>query len=323
MPMQIIVSDKLDANETAYFQRELETVKAKTYDVVYPEYKVTRIIPVSLDAGSGADTIVYEQYDMVGFMKIISNYAQDLPSVEVKGQEFRSPVRSLGGSYRYSVQDIRTAAKAGKPLNARKATAIAQAYQAAINNIGFKARQNDPEYAGLVGLFYAPNVTTATVAAGAGGSRLWANKTSDEICADINNAITLMMKNTKGVEVPDSILLPLSLFRIISTKRMTSDDSMTVLEQLQKNNPMITRWEWLNELEDLSPLPSTPDDASSHGNCIIIYRYSPDKLTLEIPQPLEQFPAEARGLSFVVAAHARCGGVIVYYPLSIYILEGM
>ena len=32
----------LDANESAFFARELEHVKAKSYDKIYPEYKAIR-----------------------------------------------------------------------------------------------------------------------------------------------------------------------------------------------------------------------------------------------------------------------------------------
>jgi hypothetical protein len=56
---------------------------------------------------------------------------------------------------------------------------------------------------------------------------------------------------------------------------------------------------------------------------MIVYRKDPDVLTLEIPQPFEQFPAQERNLEFVVPAHSRIGGVIVYYPLAIDITEGI
>jgi len=35
------------------------------------------------------------------------------------------------------------------------------------------------------------------------------------------------------------------------------------------------------------------------------------------------FPAQERNLAYVVPAHARVAGVVAYYPLSIYILQGI
>ena len=95
----IQASQRLDADESVFFARELEHVKAQSYDVQYPELTATKNIPVSSEAGPGAETITYQQYDSVGFAKIISNYATDLPRVDLKGKEFTAKVKSIGASY--------------------------------------------------------------------------------------------------------------------------------------------------------------------------------------------------------------------------------
>lgn len=56
MPRRFI---NLDANESIFFERELEHVKARSYDIKYPEFKATMLIPVSTEAGPGAETITY------------------------------------------------------------------------------------------------------------------------------------------------------------------------------------------------------------------------------------------------------------------------
>ena len=89
----------LDAGETVFFARELESKKSQTYDVVKAPLKAFELIPVSMDAGAGAETISYQQFDETGISKIIANYADDLPRADVKGKEFfacrRSAQRSL------------------------------------------------------------------------------------------------------------------------------------------------------------------------------------------------------------------------------------
>ena len=47
----------LDANESAFFARQLEYIKPKTYDILYPEYKAFRLMAVSTEAGPGAQVI--------------------------------------------------------------------------------------------------------------------------------------------------------------------------------------------------------------------------------------------------------------------------
>src|SRR6185437_1507332 len=118
---------KLDADESIFFVRQLTYIKSKTYDVEYPELRARQLIPVSMEAGEGAQSIVYHQFDMLGTAKIISNYAKDLPRVDVKAKEFTANVRSLGASYGYSLQDIRSAKMAGVPLEQRKANAAKRA----------------------------------------------------------------------------------------------------------------------------------------------------------------------------------------------------
>lgn len=318
--METIISRNLDANESVFFARELEHIKARTYDVKRPEFKATRLIPVSTDAGPGAETITYEQYDEVGIMKIISNYAADLPRSDVKAAEFTSKVKSLGGSYGYNIQEIRNAQKAGKPLNQRKATATRRAYDQGVNSIAWFGNAA----AGILGMLTQPNVPAAVAATGGTtGYVVWDGascKNAEEILEDLNAIVTSIETVTKGVEVPDTILLPVSQHRKISTTRMAAGTDTTIKEFFMKNNPEIKTIEWVNELTDVNPLPS---GTAGTKDCMVCYRRDPDALTLELPQPFEQFPAQERNLEFVVPTHARIGGVIVYYPLSMRIVEGI
>lgn len=321
--MEKITSVNLDANETAFFARELEHIKARSYDKLYPEYKATRLIPVETDAGSGADSITYRQFDNVGVMKIIANYADDLPRSDVFGKEFTTPIRSLGGSYGYNIQEIRAASMAGRPLQQRKANSARQSYEQKTNRIAWFARDTDPEYAGLNGLIYAKNVTVSTVATGSSsGHKLWKDKTPDEILKDMNDIVDNMIDLTLGVEVPDVLLLPIKNYTLISSTPRSSTSDTTILEYFLRNKPMIASVEWVNELKDVSPLPSNVN-GNDTGSLMICYRRSTDKLGLQLPQMYEQFPAQERNLEFVIPTHARNGGVIVYYPLSISIVEGI
>lgn len=311
-----IVYQNLDANESIFFTRELEKVKSKSYDIKYPEFKAKALIPVSGDAGAAAESITYRQYDMVGLMKIISDYADDLPRSDVKGTEYTSKVRSIGGSYGYSIQEIRASQATGRSLPSRKATAVRRAYEQKINDIAWWA-DGTSAYAGLKGLIYADNITVGTASTG--------NWIDDSVAAAtiigvINTAINAQRELTKGLESPDTVVLPISIYgHLAATPRSTTSDT-TILEFLRKVNPGVS-FEWANEMANVTTMPS----GNSHDtdNIMLIYRRDPERLTLEIPQPFEQFAPQQRGLEFVVPAHGRVGGVIVYYPLSVSIVEGI
>jgi len=115
----------IESNRRRYLtvEQELEHIKAKTYDVMRRELRHREYVPVSNEAGPGAETISYYQYDQVGTAKLISNYADDLPLANVKGKKFSAPVHSMGIGFAYSVQDIRASQMANKRLEQRDATA--------------------------------------------------------------------------------------------------------------------------------------------------------------------------------------------------------
>lgn len=313
-----IVSVNLDANESMFFARELEYVKSRAYDIVYPQFRALELIPISSEVDSGADSITYDQYDSVGLAKIIANYADDLPRSDVKGQQFTSAVRGIGGSYGYSVQDIRKAQMTGKPLQQRRANSARRANDELTNKLAWAG---DSSY-NIVGLLYHPNVTKSVVQAGAtSGNYTWApgQKTNDEIVTDMMDAIDDVRTLTKGVENPDTLLIPLARWGRISGTRMAAGTDTTILQFFRQNRPNVNVPEGgIPELDGVNP---SPTGIAAARNVMIAYERNVDKLSLEIPQPFEQFPAQERNLEFIVPTHSRVGGVIVYYPLSVNIVE--
>lgn len=303
-------NQRLDANEQIFFARQLEHIKSKTYDVQYPELKARTFFPVSFEAGPGATAIVYRQYDSVGMAKIIANYARDLPRASIKGQEFTSPVKSLGASYGYSIQDIRSAAKAGLNLQQREANAAKRAIMQTENSIAW----NGDTATNLPGFLSNPNLPSAAVTAdGTGASTLWVNKTPDQIIRDVSDAIALVNEQSNGVEMANTVIIAHNRWSTL-TKTRIPDTTMTILEFLKANNPEITMWDWAVEL-NTAGVGSTA--------AVVAYNRSPDKLTLEIPSDFEQFPEQAVGLEYEVPCHERIGGVIMYYPLAANLVYGI
>lgn len=319
MEKSIKNSVNLDAGEQVFFDRELEHVKSKTYDKKYPELKAKRYIPVSTEAGPGAESITYQQFDHVGMFKIVSSYAADLPRSDVKGKEFTTPVRSIAGSYGYSIQAIRAAVQAGKPLESRKAEATRRSYEESVNDIAWNARPTLAKYAGLTGLLYNPNVTKYEVDDGAASSvKPWSGKSADEIIFDMNKAIDTPIKLTLGTARANTLLLPLDNYTLISSTRNSDSSDLTVLEYFKRNRPGVTV-DWVNDLKDVI----NPRTGSGTTDVMIAYNLSPEVLTLELPQLYEQFPSQERNLEFIVPAHGRIGGVIIYYPLEVAIIDGI
>lgn len=307
---------RCDANESLFMLRQLDYIKQQTYDIKYPELKARKIIPVSSEADPGAENIFYRQYDQSGLAKIISNYADDLPDADVIGKEFSAPVRTLGASYKYNVQEMRAAIYGNVPLEQRKANAARRSIAQKENKLAFSG----DALSGLVGLFNAPNVTSVTIpATGTGSTTQWVNKTPDQILLDMNSVANTVVSVSLGVENPDTMLLPLAQYNYVASTARSDFSDKTILNYFLENNPYIKQVEWLNELKGAGASGS----GSAPYDRMYAYRRSPEVLTLEIPSDFEQLELEKRNLVYKVPCIERFGGVLVYYPLALAFGDGI
>lgn len=290
-----------DAGETIFFARELDHIKSTAYEMKQIPYTAFKAMPVEFDANAGSETITYYMYEGVGMAKIVANYADDLPRADVTGKPFTSPIKTIGNAYGYNVQEVRAAAKGGKPLQQMKANRARLANDGEINRIAWKG---DAE-AGLQGLLTNPNIPSYTIS----GGKTWNTMTGDEAIDALNGMNQQMIAATGGVEMPDTIAMPPALKAKLASMRL-SGENYTVLKFWLENNG------YVNSMDNVIACPELAG-ADNGKDVVMIYRKSKDVFTLEIPAAYEQLPPEARNLEFVINCHSRCGGVIVYSPLAL------
>ena len=218
----IMASDgvRFDSAEEAsvFFARELDHVKAQSYDVQYPELTALSLFPITHEADAGAETVTYYTYDKSGMAKIIDNYSTDLPRADVTGTPSTAQVRSLGTSYGYSVQEMRASRLAGKSLDSRKGEAARYQNDSATNKLAWAGDESH----GIMGvLSKGQNIPLYVLANNAAGnSTAWKDKTADEILADVNGMAAQVSRTTKHVERPDTLCIPADAYMDISTRRV-------------------------------------------------------------------------------------------------------
>jgi hypothetical protein len=301
----------LDANESAFFQRELEYIKSRTYDARYKQLKGLSLIPISTEANTGATEITFRRYKGVGLAKIISDYANDFPRVDVYGSEETAKVKGIGDSYGYNIKEIRSSQMTGKRLDQRRAEVARRANDEKVNSIALKGNSKN----NLQGIINYPGITEYTVPAdGTGSSKLWSTKTSDQIVRDVSMMLSDVTESTYGIEIVDTLLLPLQKYNYIKTTRMGSNNDTTILEFILKTNPDLKTVDWLTELTG----------AGANGtDRMVAYPRDENHLTLEIPQAFEQFEPQQKGMAFEIPCHSETAGVIVYYPTSVVYGDGI
>ena len=299
-----------DAGESAFFVRELEFIKSKSYDTKQKALKAMMLLPISNGTDPGAETITYRRYTEVGTAAIVSDYAENSPRSDIYGVEFSSKVVTVSNSFGYSRQEIRRSKMTGKNLDARRASANKRAFDEKIESIAWlgDTAHNIPGFIGYSG------TTQYVVPNGAAGTATWITKTPDEIIKDIKGMLLSVTDTTNGIEEPDTLLLPYVQYMDIATRRVTDGDSKTVLTYVKDNFPMLKNVEWLTQLKDAG---------SGSTEMMIMYSKNPDSLTFEIPMPYTMLPPQVKGLGFEIMTEGRIGGLILYYPFSVSWGEGI
>lgn len=291
-----------------FLARELETILSRAFEVEYADIKYSSLIPISTEVGPGSDSFTYRVFDKQGSMKVIGDKAQDLPRADVLRKEVTHPVRSLGASFAYTIQETRAAAMVpNMNLEQRRANAVRRAYEEKVQEIAYFG----DSASGMKGFFNNDQVDKIV-------PDKWfdtSGVTTDEMLTLLNEAPTRLVQNSNMKEMPDTMLVPYNVYRTISTTPRSTTSDTTVMEFFLRTNPMINSIEPINELEAGKSFGFLSKDR------IIVYNRNPDKLQLHIPQPLEFLPPIRQALEFTVAAHARIGGLAMYYPKSALVLE--
>jgi len=303
---------QVDADSTAYFARQLETIKKKTYDEKTRPLKGLSLLPRSNEAHPGASTITYRSYKDIGIAKFIADYATgNIPKVNVIGVEVSQPIRTFAVGFDYSIQEVDQSNMTGQNIPARKAIAARKATEQLLNRT---ALLGDAEF-GLNGFLNFPGNTEYTVPAdGTGSSKLWSTKTPDQIVRDIRGMINAVEVTTNGVEIPNTVLLPQAQYKYVETTRMGSNTDTTILQFMKTNFSDIKTWMWLTELATLGT------GSTTRMMCGMV---DPDHVQFEVPRAFEMLAPQARGLGWEVPTHGRTAGVLEYYPLAFAIAEGI
>jgi len=293
--------DRFDAEAGLFLSRQLEFIRPQIFETKYADIKYPTILPVTSEAGPGAQTYTYRVMDATGEFKIISDAADDLPRSDVTQVEKTINIRSIAGSFGYTVQELRAAQMADVALEQRRAAAVRRAYEEKVESI---AMFGDTSVS-LTGFFNNSTVDVYT-------ADKWftdSGTTSQEMLDLLNYGVSAIVNGSRMVEQPDTILMAYEDYSVIATQRNSDSSDVTVLEYFLRTNPFIRNIEPINQLD--------ADNSGLITNRMVVYKRDPEKLQLHIPQPLELFPPQQRGLEFIVPAHARVGGVSIYYPKSV------
>jgi len=310
------LSNHMDASESVNYARELLRIRAAVFEVKYPELKAMALIPKNTEVSDTDEQYAYRVSREYGMTALGSSYQGTAPRADVSSSESTPQgIKPITASYGFDFQEAKVAARLGNQLPQRKANAARKAIAQEINRI---LTFGDSTKYGIAmqGLLTLSGTEVYTVPNGAGASPTWALKTSDEILADMNAIVTQIVVNSNDVEHPDTMLLPLASYHLISTRRLGDGSDVTILKHFLANSPHITT------VEPWYALDAAPAGQWT-GKRMMVYHKSPDVLESLVPVEFDQFAPQVRDMETITNCHARCGGVVVYRPKAIAYGDGI
>lgn len=308
----------LDASESTVFARELLAIRAGMFEQKFPDLLAMSFIP---RMGGVKDTDTEATYRTVteyGKTNVGGSYSTEAPRADVSFSEATpQKIRPLTAAYGYDFFEARVAAATGSNMQAHKASAARRAIAQEVDRIltfGDTTRYGATLY-GLANLGVVDTLAF-TAATGLSGSKTFELKTPDEVVADLFNIANAMVSNSRGVEVPTDLILPLSTYNYCATRRMGDGIGNTILEHYKQNAVYarnVSAWHVL----DAAPASEWT------GKRMICFKKDPEVLEYILPVEFEQLAPQLRGMETVTPCHARIGGVVLRRPKALSYGDGI
>ena len=224
--------------------------------------------------------------------------------IDVLSTEYSLPVHAKVAGFYYSDDEIEAAAATNMALEQEKVAAVREA-----------AEQDLDDWIlwGLPKLGHPGFLNHPDVLYSLAPYQINSSSTPANILGLLNDSINASAEITKGVETPNTVLLPRRQFQYINTTIILDTNGQTILEFLRRKYPDIEFF-IVDKLKEAGP---------NNSDLMVVYNRNPRKLKSLIMMPLKFMAPERQGFGFQIPAKYKYGGLRVYRPLSIHIVEGI
>jgi hypothetical protein len=308
----------VDAQQAlGFLTHQASYIEAEVYETQYPEVQYPSLIPVDESAPEWTKSITFFSVDKVGAADWFHANGTDIPLADVERSKFEQGVEMAGIGYRYNLEEIANAIQMGINLDTSRASAALRAYEEFVERVAFTGDTDK----GWMGLANQTAVTRVTAAAdGTGSSSLWSAKSDDQIARDLNDQLTAVYTTSYQAEVADTILLPVSRFTFLATKRL-ANLNMTLLQYIQQSNAYTALTGRPLTIRSIFGLDTAGNGGTARA---IFYRRDPNVLKMHLPMRHRFLPVWQRGpIVFDVPGIFRTGGVEVRRPVAMRYLDGV
>lgn len=269
----------------------------------YPAIRYAEWIPVDTSANAYAASVTHFSQDAVGRAKFINGKGDDIPLANITGSKYELTVNTAGIGYSFSLEEIGAAQQIGMNLPSDGAAAARLAYEQLVDEVALVGDTT----LGIEGLFNTTGVTTVAAA------QAFAGATTAQILTTVNGAITAVWNGTQGIEMVDTVILPLTQYGDLATRSFGVEGSITVLEYIARNN--------IYTLQTGQRLTIGADRRLS--NRMVAYRRDPTVVKMHMPMPLQFLPPQLVNLEVKVLGMFRFAPISIRRPGAMRYVTGI
>lgn len=243
--------------------------------------------------------------------------------------KFPHPLRPWGLELKYTVLELESAAKLGRPIDQQKYEALALKHQMDIDEMVYigDTTTGDQGLTNNTGLSGAGvTISPVNVVNGAAGATQWTSKTPDEILSDVNNALTTVWANSAWAVMPSRILIPPFQFGYISTQKVSLAGNVSILKYILENNLLSTTGRGKLDIFPLKWLIGGGQGGTlgTTGTVDRLMVYTKDKNRVRYPMTLlQRTPIQYDSIYHKCTYFCRLGVVEVVYPETIGYFDGI
>ena len=234
-----------------------------------------------------------------------------------------NPLNLWGMEIKYSVPELMSAARAGRPVDAQKYAGMQLKYQMDVDEQVYVGDAS-LNVTGLVNSALVTNV--ANVPNGAGGFPGWKTKTPNEILTDVNEILNSVWQQSGFAEMANKIGLPPQLFGYLTSTVVSSAGNQSIMNFLLENNILkasgqgeleIVPMKWLIGAGSGGTLGTT-----GTVDRMILYRQQPDRVRFPLTM-LQRTPLQYESIYQKSTYWGRIGVTEVVYPETIGYRDGI
>lgn len=298
-----------DAVDAYYVARQLEFIKAGVDAMEFPAMKSQILVPQDTTPDEGAKFFIARQSQQTGRARVSVSMAGIVPDVDVAVTEKPYPILSVLLAYGYTLDEVRASLRERKSLPTDRAARCREQIMRELDAIALVGHTEGS----LKGLFNQTTGAAGTQLVGAytipngGSGTAWSTKTAAQILDDWHASVSQVVTETNEIEVPNTSVLPLSVFEYVSRRQIGDGTIDTILTAFRRNNAHI-------KLVESSPYLEANQATSTTR--MVNYDRNILKVSMILPIAFEQLSPDVSSTETKVKCHARTAGTIFHRPRS-------